>query len=181
MVSRVPYVTPPTIRKFISDVSWIATRDELADFERLPQEGKAQFIQQFWLTRDPTPGTVQNEVKQEHFRRLWLADQWFSEPGLPGRTSDQGRVLIQYGPPDDIERHASSIEGRPYQIWFYDQIEGGVQFVFVDFSGSGRLNLVHSTARDEIHNEDWLRLVEPYEGTFRRRQRRADEIEDRPR
>jgi len=180
-VSRAPHITPPTIKKFIDDVSWIATRAELAEFERLPLEEKAPFIEEFWRKRDPDPETPYNEMKQEHFRRLWLADEWFAEPGLPGRTSDQGRVLIQYGPPNDIERQASSMEGRPYEIWFYNEIEGGVQFVFVDFAGSGRMNLVHSTARDEIHNENWRRLAEPYEGTFQRWQRRTDEMRDRQR
>lgn len=180
-VNRAPYVTLPTIRKFIDDVAWIATREELTAFERVPQDQKAQYIQNFWLGRDPTPETPDNEMKLDHFRRLWLADQWFSEPGLPGRNSDQGRVLIQYGMPDDIERHTSSIEARPYQIWLYDRIAGGVQFVFVDFSGSGRMNLVHSNARDEIHNTDWRRLVEPFEGTLQQRQRRADDSRDRSR
>jgi len=181
VVSRVPCITPPTITKFINDVSWIASRSELAEFEQLPPEEKARFIQEFWAKRDPTPGTLLNEAKEEHFRRLAFADQRFGEPGMPGRKSDPGRVYIQYGPPDDVERHASTVEGRPYQIWHYDGIQGGVIFVFVDYAGTGRPTLVHSTARDEVHNEQWRQIVEPFEGTLQRRERINEEMRGRAR
>lgn len=39
------------------DVRWIITDEERAAFKRLrSDEEREQFIQQFWLRRDPTPG-----------------------------------------------------------------------------------------------------------------------------
>lgn len=46
---------------------------------------------------------------------------------------------------------------RPHEIWRYDNIQGGVIFVFVDIDGTENFVLVHSTALYEIRNENWYR------------------------
>src|SRR6185437_10971687 len=58
-------------RKWLSeDVSYIITDEERAAFKRLQtDEEREQFIEQFWLRRDPTPDTIENEYKEEHYRR----------------------------------------------------------------------------------------------------------------
>src|SRR5437588_5718082 len=53
------------------DVRWIVTGEELTAFKQLSNdEERDQFIEQFWLRRDPTPDTVENEFKEEHYRRI---------------------------------------------------------------------------------------------------------------
>src|SRR5580700_3050907 len=48
------------------DAAYIITDDEKATFKRLKtDEEREQFIEQFWLRRDPTPDTVENEYKEE--------------------------------------------------------------------------------------------------------------------
>ena len=42
-----------------------------------------------------------------------------------------------------------------HEIWIYQQVEGGVQFVFVDKTGFGALDLVHSTKKGEIKSPHW--------------------------
>ena len=69
----------------------------------------------------------------------------------------RGRVVIMYGTPDDIERHPSETETRPYEIWSYNNIQGGVIFVFVQRNTAGDYELVHSTHRNELHDENWDR------------------------
>ena len=55
------------------------------------------------------------------------------------------------------------IDARAYKIWFYDQVEGGVEFVLVDRLGFGNYELVHSTKKGEIYNPDWFaREVQGY-------------------
>src|SRR5947209_5169814 len=50
------------------DVSYIITDEERQAFKRLnTDEEKQQFIEQFWLRRDPTPDTEENEFKEEHY------------------------------------------------------------------------------------------------------------------
>ena len=60
------------------DVIYIITDDERAVFQSLntPDE-RDQFIEQFWLRRDPDPRTAMNEVKEEHYRRIAYANDHF--------------------------------------------------------------------------------------------------------
>ena len=49
-------------------------------------------------------------------------------------------VFILFGPPSDIERHPFDIHTKPYEVWYYYQINR--TFVFVDESGFGEYRLV---------------------------------------
>ena len=53
-------------RKWLNeDVAYIITDEERQAFKRLQtDEEREQFIEQFWLRRDPTPDTVENEFKE---------------------------------------------------------------------------------------------------------------------
>ena len=90
-----------------TDVAYIITDAEKKAFSQLgTDEERDQFIEQFWLRRDPTPGTVENEYKEEHYRRIAFANDHFAS-GMPGWKTDRGRLYIVYGPPDEIESHPS--------------------------------------------------------------------------
>jgi GWxTD domain-containing protein len=65
-------------------------------------EERDNFIELFWLRRDPTPDTIENEFKDEHYRRIVYANERFSGR-VPGWKTDRGRIYIAYGPPDSIE------------------------------------------------------------------------------
>src|SRR5437588_9458224 len=89
------------------EVSYIITPEEEAAFKQLAtDEERDNFIEQFWLRRDPTPDTVENEFKEEHYRRIQYANERFAA-GVPGWKSDRGRIYIVYGPADAIESHPS--------------------------------------------------------------------------
>ena len=67
-------------------------------FKRLKtDEEREQFIEQFWLRRDPTPDTDENEFKEEHYRRIAYANEHYAS-GIPGWKTDRGRIYIMYGP-----------------------------------------------------------------------------------
>jgi len=145
-------------RKWLSeDVSYIITDEERAAFKRLQtDEEREQFIEQFWLRRDPTPDTIENEYKEEHYRRIAYANEHFAS-GIPGWKTDRGRIYITYGPPDEIEDHSSGgfyerppEEGGgetstfPFQQWRYRYIEGignNVIIEFVDPTMSGEFRM----------------------------------------
>src|SRR5262249_17916519 len=76
------------------DVYYISTDEEKAAFKRLTtEEEREQFIEQFWLRRDPTPDTIENEFKEEHYERIAYANERFSS-GKPGWKTDRGRIYI---------------------------------------------------------------------------------------
>ena len=89
------------------DVVYIISDEERKAFKQLnTDEEREQFVEQFWLRRDPTPDTEENEFKEEHYRRIAYANEHFAS-GIPGWRTDRGRIYIQYGPPDEIEAHSS--------------------------------------------------------------------------
>ncbi|MHA1988555.1 MAG: hypothetical protein ACW98D_18135, partial [Promethearchaeota archaeon] len=68
-------------------------------------------------------------------------------------------VHIMYGEPTEIERYPNQIESRPYEIWSYDSLEGGVVFIFADLTGFSDYQLVHSTKRGELRDDNWQRRI----------------------
>ncbi|HEY3251504.1 MAG TPA: GWxTD domain-containing protein, partial [Ignavibacteria bacterium] len=73
----------------------------------------------------------------------------------------RGRAFCIYGKPDDIERHSLEGTTRPYEIWYYNRIQSGVIFVFIDFStNNGDFRLVHSTAVGELFDNNWRARLE---------------------
>src|ERR1700684_3488672 len=96
------------------EVPYIISDEERSAFLQLQtNEEREQFIEGFWQRRDPTPDTVENEFKEEHYRRIAYANERFAS-GVPGWSTDRGRIYIIWGPPDEIDTHPSGgIYNRP--------------------------------------------------------------------
>jgi GWxTD domain-containing protein len=139
------------------DVAYIITGEERAAWKRLKtDEEREQFIEQFWLRRDPTPDTLDNEYRDEHYERIAYANEHFAS-GIPGWKTDRGRIYIMYGKADEVESHPSggtydrpieqgggTTSTFPFEIWRYRYIEGignEVLLEFVDPSMSGEYRL----------------------------------------
>jgi len=139
------------------DVTYIITDEERKAFKGLnTDEEREQFVEQFWLRRDPTPDTVENEYKEEHYRRIAYANEHYPS-GIPGWKTDRGRIYITYGPPDEIDSHPSGgsyerpdAEGGgttstyPFEDWRYRYIEGignDINIEFVDQTMSGEYHM----------------------------------------
>lgn len=114
---------------------------------------KRKFMGDFWAKRPVG-------LRDEYLRRVANANTSYSVMAVPGYRTDRGRVHIVYGPADDIERHPNESETRPYEIWSYNSIQGGVIFVFVLRQNGGDYELVHSTHRNELHDENWARYAQ---------------------
>ena len=71
-----------------------------------------------------------------------------------GIDTDRGRVLVHYGPPDDIAYNTSAAGRRPYEVWVYEA-ERRYEFVFRDRRGVGVYELIHSTYPGELQNPYW--------------------------
>ncbi len=147
------------------DVTYIITDEERKAFHDLQTDDERQsFVEQFWLRRDPTPDTEENEFKEEHYRRIAYANDHFAS-GIPGWKSDRGKIYIKYGPPDEIEDHPSGgtyerpmEEGGgetstyPFADWRYRYIEGignNVIIEFVDPSMSGEFHMTNDPSEKD--------------------------------
>jgi len=144
------------------DVAYIITDTERRAFHALSNDAEREsFVEQFWLRRDPTPDTEENEFKEEHYRRIAYANERFAS-GIPGWKTDRGRTYIVYGPPDEIESHPSGgtyqlpqdqaggqsgggqSQAFPFETWRYRYIRGigtNIVFEFVDQTMSGEYHI----------------------------------------
>jgi GWxTD domain-containing protein len=147
----------PYKRWLNEEVTYIITDEERKVFKSLSTDDeREQFIEQFWLRRDPTPDTEENEYREEHYRRIAYANDRFAS-GIPGWKTDRGRVYITYGPADEIDSHPSggtyerpyeegggSTSTYPFEQWRYRYIDGiGTNIIleFVDTTMSGEYRL----------------------------------------
>ncbi|MCI0449208.1 MAG: GWxTD domain-containing protein [Chlorobi bacterium] len=131
---------------------------KLSKFSTL--EGKRIFLYGFWKIFDVTPNTPNNEFKNEYFARIEYSNKYFKEDFVDGWKTDRGRVFCVYGRPDEVERFPLEANTRAYEIWKYNSLEGGVEFVFMDItSGSGIYQLVHSTKKNELRDDEWRRRL----------------------
>src|SRR3974390_2969094 len=78
------------------EVPYIISDEERSAFLQLQtNEEREQFIEAFWQRRDPTPDTVENEFKEEHYERIAYANEHFPA-GVPGWKTDRGKIYIMY-------------------------------------------------------------------------------------
>jgi GWxTD domain-containing protein len=130
---------------------WEVTSAEKDQYSELKGvEAKRKFLSDFWRKRGPGH-------RDEYLSRVAYANANFNSMGRDGYRTDRGRVHIVYGVPDEVERHPNEINSKPYEIWSYHNIQGGVIFVFVTRNQGRDYELVHSTHRNELHDENWDR------------------------
>src|SRR5438128_5297152 len=158
------------------DVLYIITDDERKAFKALKtDEERDQFIEQFWLRRDPTPDTIENEFKEDHYSRIAYANERF-QSGKPGWKTDRGRIYILYGKPTEMEAHPAggqyerpfeegggSTSTYPFETWRYRYIEGignEVILEFIDPTMSGEYHLTSNPdEKDALLHVDGLGLT----------------------
>lgn len=149
------------VQKEFEQARYIATKTELDQFKKLSGvEAKRKALHEFWLKRDDDLGTPENDFKKDYFKRVAESNAQYKTGFREGWKTDRGRVYIVYGAPDEVERHANEIDVKPYEIWSYNRIQGGVVFIFGDRTGFSDYVLIHSTHRSEIHDENWRRQIQ---------------------
>jgi len=122
-------------------------------------ESKRKFLFDFWKMRDQIPETPKNEFKEEYLERVRYVDQKYRTFVKRGAKTDRGRVHLQYGEPDEIDNYPSEYNMKPYEIWHYYSIEGGVEFIFGDITGYNNYEMLHSTKRGELRDDMWQRRI----------------------
>jgi GWxTD domain-containing protein len=77
---------------------WIMTPDEQRAWRKITTDTEANnFIDLFWVRRDPSRGTAANEFHEEFDNRVAFSDKTFKERKKRGAMSDRGRVYIVLG------------------------------------------------------------------------------------
>lgn len=124
--------------KAIEQLQYAASSNEMKEMKEAPEEERLQRWLEFWKSRDPTPNTPENELKDEYYRRLKYVNLNFTLPTKEGWETDMGMVYMVYGHPDEVEKHPFDRDVRAFQRWYYYK-ENRV-FLFVD-RGDGEYEL----------------------------------------
>jgi GWxTD domain-containing protein len=140
------------------EIRLIATEKELSLWDQLGPSQRADFLKAFWMRRDPNQENpqVDNQFRRTFYERLKFVDENYGYLQVRGRDSDQGRIYLTYGKPDELTRDplgissmvgidASTWTTKGAVAWAYDNLGPGntkIYFVFVDQNGDGifRLN-----------------------------------------
>jgi GWxTD domain-containing protein len=151
------------------DVFYIISPEEKSVFQKLTTtEEREKFIEDFWRRRDPSPETMQNEGKEEHYRRIAYSNDHFAS-GKPGWLTDRGMIYIKFGPADrketnptgthltipntnyssnssssDTSSYANSptinMTTYPFEVWEYRYLEGIGTDIRIEFVDSSGTN-----------------------------------------
>jgi GWxTD domain-containing protein len=143
-----------------AEARYVSTSMEKDQYKELSTiDSKRQFLYEFWEKRNSDQVSKSNDTRTRYLERVAYANDHFRTGTREGWKTDRGRVYIIYGTPDEIDRHPNETDSKPYEVWYYNSLEGGVSFDFVDRTGYGDYSLVNSTERNEIHDDNWQQYL----------------------
>lgn len=160
MASQFAILSPEECDHLFAKSKYLAGRNQIDQYAKVSSvEGKREFLYKFWKEKDEIPETPGNETFMNYFSRVEQANQKYSAMKKEGWKTDRGRVYLLYGEPSEIERFPNQLDSKPYEIWQYHNLEGGVIFVFADLTGFSDYQLINSTMRGELRDDSWQRRV----------------------
>ena len=118
-------------------------------------------LTKFWQANDFNPETPENEFRADYLERVEYVRTTFEDDnlGVDGIDTDMGRIVLQYGKPDIINRNVDDeMAGRDVELWKIYKFQAIFLFVQENFIGPHRL--VHSTMRGEIQDPMWEDYLE---------------------
>lgn len=142
----------------------IAMKIDQSDIQRFnniisrgSSDSKRSFLYNFWYRINQETPQKTYDAYMEVARAL---DRKYNTGFGHGFESDRGWIYLKYGQPDDKIAVEDDPSAPPYEIWTYYQLSGtsqkNVKFVFYDPDLTNNFDLLHSTARGEISNPQWL-------------------------
>lgn len=134
----------PKYQDWLKLVNYIILPQEKDVFLKLSNDRERDlFIETFWKMRDPTPGTPENEYKEEIIKRFNYVNKTFRRGSTrEGWQTDMGRIYMILGPPESIERFEGVNGIVPCQAWTYHgDPEKGLPpvFIFIFFQRYGSI------------------------------------------
>jgi GWxTD domain-containing protein len=110
----------PRYREWLNLVAYHILPQEKDVFLQLQKDFERDiFIESFWRQRDPTPGTPENEFKNEINERFRYVSTEFSRGTTrPGWMTDRGRIYMTLGAPQSREK-ITLPELQPCELWSY--------------------------------------------------------------
>ncbi len=161
MASEFAVMSEEELNDMFAQSKYIAKKDEIKKWAGLSDlDAKRKFMHQFWSVKEKSVEGNPGDYKRKYFERVAYANEKFSGLKRKGWQSDRGRVYIVYGEPSEIERFPNEIDKKPYEIWHYNSLEGGAEFMFGDLNGFSEYQLLNSTLRGELRDDNWMNRLQ---------------------
>ncbi len=165
-----PIQSRDTLVEMIQCLAPVSSNQELVFAQNVLKEKEIkkmkQFILSFWQRRY---GENAASGWQNYAKGVNAVNKEFSTPNTPGYRTDRGRIYLQYGPPNVINKRYDEPSAYPYEIWQYYQLKSQTNIRFVFYNNSGMDNtfvLLHSDLRGEINNRQWEMFVHNRNNSF---------------
>lgn len=128
-------------QKLIGPMRLIMSKKEHDELVNASPERQIELFNAFWKRRNPEASSDgSNQLLEEFYRRVEVANVRFSWAGSEGYRTDRGRIYILYGPPDSMQNTQRVGATTNYEIWTY--IDLGRRFVFIDKYNDGHYQLL---------------------------------------
>lgn len=115
---------------------------------------KTYFIS-FWQYQNPNNPYGEWSIYKENVN---MVNRFYTTSLKKGYETDRGRVYLQYGAPNNIDKHQEGASSYPYEVWHYNKIKGERNKIFVFCNTSnlgGDFILLHSDVSAELYNPHW--------------------------
>jgi GWxTD domain-containing protein len=106
----------------------------------------------YWRELDPTPATDLNERRLEHYKRVFLATEIFTDKRLDmeGSETDRGRAVIKFELPDKKYYDLGGLMSGGWIIWQYDLPNYSFRLFFQDEFLNGNYHFPIADSRGEM-------------------------------
>jgi GWxTD domain-containing protein len=113
----------PELQRTFAGLQYLLIPHQSKQFLSLADDARRiEWIRRFWIQRDPTPTTPENEMEIEHNIRVKLAGEFYGSKKWPG-WDKRGEVFIRYGPPNYRGKVWAEVGLRgvepPGELWYY--------------------------------------------------------------
>lgn len=131
----------PSIDQVAEMLDDLGNADELKEISKAEPEEKEKIWDAFWKKRDPSPGTPENELREEFFKRLEFTFRHFTvhSKDKVGWKTDRGKVYLRYGEPTWVRRYVTDLRRPALEVWYYESVLN--KFMFYDREGEGEYKL----------------------------------------
>lgn len=145
-----------SLKDQISAMKYLMSPNEVTLLSSLPEEGRRNFIKQYWQEHTAQKSATDYVSQDEIARRFNFVNAKFSsnEFKTNGWSTDRGRIYLKYGPWEERTEQVLPSEQTPYEIWHY-RSKKGYYFIFVDTRNIGDFQMVHSNATGERYDPTW--------------------------
>ncbi|MEN9523300.1 MAG: hypothetical protein RL065_1677 [Bacteroidota bacterium] len=119
-----------------------------------------RFYYNFWLNQNP-----ENPLKAYNEYELVLTEvnNAFGTANKFGFETDRGRVYLQYGAPNAINKSSQSADMKPYEVWEYYILGNQRNIKFIFFTTDRSTNdyqLGFTNRRGEVSDPNWMTKIQ---------------------